>query len=234
MDMYLYCSYEHSDKGFFLTRMEEKTVRPCSLSHSSSKGKRLIHQFFNNDCFNILWLETMKSNRTFPPYGNDVRITGGIFLIRNLQGSISDRRGIANFAVYAREDELSELNAAALNVLKNKDYFTEKLFSYLSVGGEYGYEADCGAIRDLLSCHSFRLAGDEPSDAAKLLLKAAEPHKIITGREVMRFGVLSGSWQSALEFFHPSLVWRSCPSRVIDEEKFRTLFGGRDILLSEN
>lgn len=219
MELYLYCSYTHSKRGFVLTKLSEDGLIPVSLCNAHDRGIQILEKFFSYDAFRILWQE-------FPDGGN-VPIfpgTGGaIFGIRGLKGKFSDRDGVINFAFLARKEELKRLYELAGGILADPDGFALSLSSCLSVGGACGYQADVERVRELLACiHADKL----PEAMAQIL--DGKNNRVYSIREQLRFAVYIGTWEQAAQHMHPHWIWKSCPKQAMSQEAFAQLLG-RDI-----
>ena len=141
MELYLYCSYEHSQRGFFLTRLQGSQLVPADWMEGECPPD-LVKEFFSYERFRILWRDFSEEAESllFPAP------THGMFGIRGLEGRISDRTGLVNLAIVASVGEREQLKALALRILGDFDGFVKRLFACLSIGGKWGYQLDAEAF----------------------------------------------------------------------------------------
>ena len=93
MDVYFYCSYEHSQKGFFMTQLVNRELRPVDAV------PEIVESFFSYDRFQLLWhdLFVKEGQKLWKPQPN-----GMLFGLRNLRGEMADgRRCTANILLIA-------------------------------------------------------------------------------------------------------------------------------------
>ena len=142
MEIYFYCTYIHSAKGFFLTRLEHGILCPVRDS-----PPRVVRDFFSYERFRILWeslpLPPEKEQKTSQENQGSAVFCG----FGALRGTLSDGRpGIANLAFLADRKERELLNRIVLCALGNYNAFEARVFQYLSVGGACGYRLDAEAF----------------------------------------------------------------------------------------
>lgn len=215
MELFLYCSYTHSRRGFVLTRLKGNELVPASLIDAQGGGEKILERFFSYDVFRILWQEFSDYSRIplLPGTG------GAIFGIRGLKGKISDREGVINFAILANKNEIQQLEKMAAGILSDPDGFGLALSRCLFVGGICGYQADIGRLRELLQ--SIRR-----EDVPEAFQSAWENKGIAYSvRNQLRFAVYVGTWEQVVTYMQPQWLWKSCPKQAYDQEKFAKLLG---------
>lgn len=216
MKLYLYCSYANSRRGFVLAELQEKELAPVSLSGSEDPGEQIVDRFFTYDAFRILWQEFPKSSGipVFPQSG------GGMFGIRGLRGTISDRAGVVNFALLADKEERERLEGLALGILSDPEGFALSLCGCLSIGGPCGYQAEGARLWELLdSIHP---------EAVPERLQAYRDglgQRMYTVREMLRLAVYVGSWEQAAQYLYPQWIWKARPKQAFSQEEIAVLLG---------
>lgn len=215
MKLYLYCSYTHSKRGFVLTQLMEDKLVPVSLINTQMAGEQILEHFFSYDAFRILWQEFSDNGRIplFPGTG------GAVFGIRGLNGKISDRDGVINFAVLCDRNETAELCRLAAGVLSDPERFVLSLSSCLSIGGICGYQADAGRIRELLT--------STQTDHLPAVLRHLPNirNRAYSVRDQLRFAVYVGTWEQASQHMSPGWIWKACPKQAISQDMFAEYFG---------
>ena len=220
MDIYLYCSYENSSRGFYLTRLEGNILVAENLADSEDRCGQLVDRFFTYDDFRILWQEIPKSN-THPFFP---AAECGMFGIRGLQGYISERRAVGNLAIAAGADELPMLGNIAAGIITNTDAFGPAFFNCLSVGGPCGYSADAEALRTLIGDLG-RNAPDEKNIpyAMRELLRRSDKSRLLSDRGLLRFAVYVATWEQAAERLKPRWLWKTRPARAFSITEFEEI-----------
>ena len=138
METYFYCSFEHSQTGFFHTRLENDGLVPVENGHDGLP--EALGRFFSYGQFLVLWRDL--SLPVSKPW-QQPQVTASLFGLRELKGSFADgRSGTVNLAFYAAPEEATLLRRVALSVLGSFDEFAQMLFSWLQVGGPCGYQLD--------------------------------------------------------------------------------------------
>lgn len=211
MEVYLYCSYTHAQKGFFLTRLEGTGLVKADLSAAVSPGERLADNFLSYDVFRALWMEYPAEERMLFPGS-----AGGLLGLRGLRGQFSQRSGVVNMVLLAGAGELERLEHTAAFLLSDLDSFSRRLCACLSVGGPWGYQADGEALKRLL---------EEAGRASGTLPPGARPRKEVRSkRDLLRLAVYTGTWERAAEQLGGGLLWRLPPRQALDREKFARLY----------
>ncbi len=217
MKVYFYCSYEHSVKGFFPLCVTEDGVTPCEGDVDKD-----VWDFFSYDRFKVLWREfpEKKGVKLFPEPEKS------IFGIRGLNGNISGRSGVVNMAIAADQDELGSMEKIALSILDCYEEFTKMIFSFVSIGGEAGYDVDkerlFGYLKELKVSKETK-SGKSKDKKAKLVRKLMDRQGIVTERDLLRFGVCTDLWKTISPHFGGKLLWGRCPWNVLDEVEFEEL-----------
>lgn len=234
MEIYFYCSYEHSRKGFFLTRLQGDTLVPAD-GISGTAAPEQVRDFFSYDRFRILWRDFCAEE-------------GGIlfpvpamcfFGIRGLEGIMSDRRASVNLAVTAGWDEFFSVKHFVLSVLGDFDAFSLKLLQCLSVGGKCGYELNREAFERYGGEWFRKCAGTDMQAAGRLCVPETDPAGALllrlqktdnvpkTERDLLHFAVCSMDWAAAVSGFEHKWLWKLPPKCVVNQEEFAEHFCGR-------
>lgn len=210
MDIYFYCNYTNSRKGFFLTKLDGNELIPAGFSSSSDKYDMFLDRFFSYDCFRVLWYAIPENESvSFKPASNAC-----VFGLRNFTGEISGRKGYLNFAVLAKGDEVAALDRLAEGVLADIDGFVAAVFACLSVGGQYSYELDADKFSALINQTATK------ENNAFFALKKSSP---FTVKDLLRFGVYRGGWDYAGKIISTSKPWKRCPKQMLEESEFERM-----------
>lgn len=227
MEIYFYCSYEHSQSGFFMTRMEDGELVPAEREGESLPGP--VRDFFSYDRFLFLWRDLC--HRVDRPWQQPC-CTGGFCGLRELEGRMADgRRGTVNMAFLAGQEEETLLRRAVLTMLGDYDGFAEKIFSWLSVGGPCGYRLNGGAFDSWLAgCgEKGRLRRLVPPEdqAARLLpfLQSTRPPRL--ERETLRLAACTCGWKEISGAMGSQAMWYLRPRCALTREEFTAAFTGR-------
>lgn len=226
MEIYFYCSYEHSQSGFFLTRLEPGGLIPAE--GGAMAPPEPVRNFFSYDRFQFLWRDFCQmSDKWEAPL-----CTGGLCGIRELRGQMmpDGRGGTVNLAFLAGPDELVLLRRVALSILGDMDAFRQMLFSWLSVGGSCGYEINAQAFLSWvghcgLMCRLRRLVPPEHPAAQLLPFLAGPPPK--QERDTLHLAVCTCDWQVIGESMGNPKVWRRKPACALSPAEFSAAFTGR-------
>ncbi len=216
MEVYLYCSYANSRRGFVMTRLEERELAPAGLAEATGAGQQMVYRFFTYDVFRALWLEFPESGRLpLLPQAD-----GGMFGIRGLRGEISQRTGVINFALLADRQELERLERMAAGILADPEGFALALCGCLSVGGTCGYQADGQKVWELLE-----QVAAQPVPAALREYLDRQSQRVYTSRDLLRLAVYTGQWEQAVECLHPKWLWSSRPKQALTQQEAAELLG---------
>lgn len=226
MEIYFYCSYEHSRRGFFLTRLEEDGLVPAE--GEGRQPPEAVREFFSYDRYSFLWRDLC------PPVEKPwqrPQCTGSFCGVRNLRGAMADgRNGTVNLAFLAGPEEEALLRRTALSILADYGGFQSMIFGWLSVGEPCGYRLDAPAFWDWLrrcgGAGQLRRLAAEESPAARLLslLQPAQPPRL--ERDTLRLAACTCTWNEIYEAMGGRLIWRRRPRRAITEEQFDAAFSG--------
>ena len=137
MEVFFYCSYEHSQKGFFMTRLVNGQLQPVETVPEN------VEAFFSYDRFQVLWYDFCDEEvqTLWRPQPR-----GMFFGLRNLRGEMADgRRCTANLLLIADADEMTDLRRLALTILGDYPTFERQFTSWLRVGG-HSYELNTQAF----------------------------------------------------------------------------------------
>lgn len=221
MEVYFYCSYEHSQKGFFMTKLMDGQLVPAGSVPEK------VEVFFSYDRFQALWYDlcTQENQKLFNP-----QPYGTFFGLRNLRGQMADGRGCtANMVIIADAYEMTALRRIALSVLGDYPAFERRLTSWLRVGGhsyELNLEAFCGWMDSCAAASRLDRFADAKSQASNLLLwmQRAEAPRMET--ELLRLAVYTGSWKDVREVMGQGMAWKLKPSCALSPDEFEDIFVG--------
>ncbi len=212
MRIYLYCTYEHSMKGFFMTRLDGQNLIPA---REEGDLPEMVDAFFFYDWYQVLWCDL--------PNGDS------FFGVRGLTGHMATGRGAsANLVFLADPDEMTALRRIALTMLGDYPAFCSRFFLWMSVGGACSYQLDADAFYKWMefctACEKFRVlvpAGDRVRTLLPIMRRQKEPE---TEQDRMRIAVLSSPWEEARELLGDEEVWRDQPVSAITKAEFAELF----------
>lgn len=219
MEVYFYCSYEHSQKGFFMTRLESGELLPAETVPEN------VEAFFSFDRFQALWYDVCSQQEQTlwkpQPYGS-------FFGLRNLRGEMADgRRCTANLLLMADADEVTDLRRIALSVLGDYPKFQQQFTGWLRVGG-HSYELNTQSFsRWMEACshagHLERFAG--PNTRASHLLawmQRVEEPKLAT--DLLRLAVYTSSWKDIQQIMGKGIAWKLKHPCALTPEEFEEVF----------
>lgn len=222
MEIYFYCSYEHSHTGFFLTRLENEQLVAADFSSLPP----VVEDFFSYDRFRFLWRDLC--HELEKPL-EQPEITGSFCGIREMKGSMCDSRsGTVNMAIYAQVDELTLMRRVVLSILGDFDSFRGMLFQWLSAGGD-SYQLDGAAFqRWLKECgsHTHLRPVSKHSAAVELLPRLQRNTAPRLERDLLRLAVCTRSWKELSETMGSRLMWGLKPRCVLMEQEFTEAFSG--------
>lgn len=223
MEIYLYCSYEQSQKGFCLTKIAGDTLVPCP------NAPEIIGEFLYYDRYQVLWRDIPAETQ---PVKREIAISGSFFGVRGLTGHIrGDRWGNANVAFLAQnEADIIALRRMALGILGDMDSFSVMLLRQLSIGGDAGYLLDVPVFWDYLN--KFKGAGklkpmveaDHPAMSLLSSLTRQEPAK--TEQELLRIAVSVTDWEGPGEKSKIGFWHRRRLQPILSPEQFKSIFTG--------
>ncbi len=219
MEVYFYCSYEHSQKGFFMTRLDNDRLVPVETVPET------VESFFSYDHFQVLWHDLCggSERKLWKPHPY-----GMFFGLRNLQGEMEDgRRCTANIVMVANFSEMAKLRRIALSILGDYPGFKRQLTGWLRIGG-HSYELNTGAFtRWMESCAGaaslHRLAAPK-SKASNLLswMQRVEEPRLET--ELLRLAVYTSSWKDLQIVMGQGMAWKVKHPCALTPEEFEDVF----------
>lgn len=223
MEIYFYCSYEHSRTGFFLTRFENEQLVAADFSSLPP----VVEEFFSYDRFRFLWRDLCYELEK--PL-DQPEIIGSFCGIREMKGIMRDgRSGTVNMAIYADAHELTLMRRVVLSILGDFDTFRGTLFQWLSAGGDCSYQLDGAAFqRWLEECGSrtHLRPVSKQSAAASLLPNLQRNTTPRLERDLLRLAVCIRSWKELSETMGSRLMWGLKPRCVLMEQEFTKAFSG--------
>lgn len=227
MEIFFYCSYEQSQRGFFMTRVGSEGLVPAE--EGGGMPPEAVRTFFSYDRFSFLWRDLC------PPTAKlweAPSCTGGICGVRNLRGPLADgRSGVVNLAFYAGVEEMVPLRRTALSILGDFDTFRAAALNWISVGGEWGYQLNLPAFRRWLEdCRAAtRLRKLVPAEerAIQLLsqLQLDRPPRL--ERDTLHLAACTSGWEAICQSMGAPGAWKRKPRRALSEEEFAVAFTGR-------
>lgn len=222
MDIYFYCSYEHSKRGFFPTYLSENKLIAADESNGTMLPKA-VWDFFSYDEFLLLWRDyPVKESLLFP------EPSYGIFGLRSLEGYIAERKAVINMAVFANEEEAYMLERAVLAILYHYGEFTKSLFHWMSLGGDCGYQLDgeklTGWLQEKINPDNGKQSiGNRELDRVLKFIQTREEGMLIPS-DLLRFAVYRTDWKSAAPHMGKSRIWKIRPKKAISQKEFQRLF----------
>ena len=227
MEVFFYCSYERSQRGFFMTRVGEDGLVPAE--EGGNCPPEAVRDFFSYDRFSFLWRDLC------PPtvkLWEAPRCTGGVCGVRNLRGPLADgRSGVVNLAFYAGAEELVPLRRTALSILGDYDAFRDSVLSWISVGGEWGYQLNLPAfhswLKDCREASRLRKLAPPEAEAIKLLSQLQLDRPPRMERDTLRLAACTSSWETISPSMGAPGAWKRRPRRALDEGEFTAAFTGR-------
>ncbi|MBQ4528730.1 MAG: hypothetical protein II998_11745 [Clostridia bacterium] len=223
MEFYFYCSYENSLRGFFPTYYNGQSLVPADGS-VQVKMPEPVYDFFSYDRFKILWREFPTDNNRvlFPEPGYS------FFGIRGINCILSGKNGVINFAVIANEDEAAKLTNFAASVMIFYNDFIHGLPSFLSVGGDCGYDISAESFNSyiLSMCADKDWKSLPSNDPAVKFIKdvCRRSGGIFTAKDLIRFAVATDDWNNISPSFGNGFIWRKKPKSVISVSDFEKIF----------
>ncbi len=222
MDIYFYCTYEHSASGFFPALLTETGLMPADGSQGVTLPQP-VWEFFSFDRFKILWREYPEDDsiRFFPAPAY------GMFGIRRIEGNFGDRHGVVNIVVTADREELQELEDMAVAVINDFTGFSSMLLGCMSIGGSCGYSIDAAWFSDCMRrvCTEIDYKEMSAYKGGKMLLNILKrDNGILTQRDLLRFAVSSEPWKNIRQYMGNALIWKKRPKNVITLEEFEKKF----------
>ncbi|MBE6982124.1 MAG: hypothetical protein E7437_07390 [Ruminococcaceae bacterium] len=227
MQVYFYCSYEQSQTGFYLTKLQGREL----VAHDASELPRQVNAFFYMDRFQLLWMDIPKEGDFwFKP-----RVTGSMLGIRNIRGLFAgERKGYANLCFYAAQEEIQLLKRVALCVLQDINRFRTMVLNCLSIGGPCGYQLDgeqfCSWLEQSMACTKMRLTIPREDPVMKILPAMQRTDAPVVETEILRLAVVNTAWKDVRDSLGRKLLWRRQPENALTGMDFERLFSGRGML----
>lgn len=237
MQIYFYCSYAHSSRGFFMTRLDGRRL----AAQEEAALPELVSDFFSYARFRFLWRELGECAAVQPQAepGKCAAVqsqtepgairTGAFLGIRELHGTLRDgRSAVMNLAILGGADEITVIRRTALTMLSGYDAFETRMIGLMSVGGPCGYEIDLQAFRawmDACAENSVlkRTAGSQvPAGLLPHLTK--EPQ---TEPDLIRLAACCYDWERLRRYFGDGPEWQERPAGVYSLSAFDRIFRGK-------
>lgn len=221
MEVYFYCSYEHSQKGFFMTRLEGKQLQPVEAVPEP------VEAFFSYDRFQVLWYDRCSAEQKLWKPQPD----GMFFGLRGLRGRMEDGRGCtANLLLTAGEEEMAHLRRLALTVLGDYPAFERQFTGWLRPGG-LSYELNTEAFVSWMEgCgQAARLARftDPKEKVSNLLLWMQRVEQPRLENELLRLAVYTSDWKDVQQVMGQGIAWKLKHPCALTPEEFEKEFVGK-------
>lgn len=222
MDVYVYATFQHSQRGYVLMRLTGEGLRPVDAKEHTDTLS-LARDFFFQDTFHMVWRDFCLSGRR-----SGLRLLPDLSMagIRGMEGWISERQAVLSFAAAGEMEELGRLRRILMNFLGDYQFHTRKLFAALSVG-EDGY---LNADRELFLGSIMDKSGEEDYERIKAYRRGRLWERLthlessaLTERELFRFAVCSTVWDEASAHFSPGWFWKKAPDGVISRKVYEEL-----------
>lgn len=225
MEIYFYCSYEHSKTGFFHTQLVNGELVPVAGGHEGLP--EAVSTFFSYDQFQVLWRELSapvdKPWKKPEPYAE-------VFGLREITGKFADgRNGTVNMAFYAPVEETHKLRRVALAVLGDYAGFCEQLLACMQIGGTCGYQLEGQALESWINecaeksrLHLLAEADDPALKCLPWLQQTPQPARV--ERELLKFAVCTSDWKTIAETLGDKVNWYLKPRCAITRTEFQKYF----------
>ena len=221
MEVFFYCSYEHSQKGFFMTRLVNGQLQPVETVPEN------VEAFFSYDRFQVLWYDFCDEEvqTLWRPQPR-----GMFFGLRNLRGEMADgRRCTANLLLIADADEMTDLRRLALTILGDYPTFERQFTSWLRVGGhsyELNTQAFCTWMEECSGAsHLERYAGPG-SKASKLLFWMQRTDQPNLETDLLRLAVYTSGWRDLRQVMGSGVAWKLKHPCALSPDEFDAVFIG--------
>lgn len=216
MDIYFYCSYEHSQKGFCMTKLEgNKLIQAGNIPTA-------VNEFFRYDKFAVLWRDFADTDIMF-------------FGLRGLSGiNTEGRRFDINMAITAGKDEFVALRRVALDCLGNLSRFQKMICSLFFVGGPCSYTLKEDEFNEYIKrCSRYtkiNIINKQDKRIVKILPHFLRTENSSKDTELLRFAVYTGSRNDVTEMMGGSWRWRFNYVFVMSYTEYMSLFMNNDML----
>ena len=216
MDFYFYCSYEHSQKGFSMTKLQGDTLVQISNIPAT------VNEFFRYDKFAVLWREFVDEK---------IMLLG----LRGLSGiNTEGRRFNINMAITAEKDEFVALRRFALVCLGNLPRFQNFICNLFLIGGPCGYTLK---VDDFVSyvkkCSRYtkiRIINKQDKRIGSLLSHFLHSENSSKATDLLRLAVYTGSHYDVIEMMGGGWRWHFKYVFVMPFSEFTPLFMNNDTL----
>lgn len=237
MQIYFYCSYAHSSRGFFMTRLDGTCLTP----QDEAALPEAVEDFFSYARFRFLWREL--EERTAPqmqvepgecvavqPQAEPALIRMGAFLgIREIHGTLQDgRSAVMNLAMLGDAEEITMIRRIALTLLSDYDAFEARMIGLMSVGGPCGYEIDgasfCSWLDACAGNSVLKRNADGQVPAGLLPHLTREPQ---TEPDLIRLAACCYDWERLRRYFGDGPEWQEKPAGMYSLSAFDRIFRGK-------
>lgn len=203
MRIFFYCSYEHSQRGFYMTELKGEELVPAESLPPKAE------EFFSFDRYKLLWCDTcsdgeIKKSKPTPD--------GAFFGMRNIYGTKGDGRYfIINTAFVAEEWEMPVLQRLALHVLSDPAEFERMLLSLFSIGGAYGYEVKAAELKAFVDSFGgskhFSMISQKSQRLGRMLSYMQRKDAPSTSADLLRLAVYTSDKKDAPKDFGGGIAW---------------------------
>lgn len=208
MEVYFYCNYTNSYRGFYPAKLCADGLREVNLLNSQDRGELLAERFFSYESFRILWLELPEKDTSFINPVTEKSFLG----IGGLEGTISDKKGYINMAFVADKDEKDITESLARGILHNLKEFSARVADALYIEGKGIYKLDTEKFTSII---------DDTVNAEVESFPFSIKAKNTSLRDMLRFAVYIGSWENAACILEPDWLWKIRPKQAISEKDFK-------------
>lgn len=221
MEVYFYCSYEHSQKGFFMTQLVNEQLQPVETVPEN------VEAFFSYDRFQVLWYDfcDKEVQTLWRP-----QPCGMFFGLRNLRGEMADgRRCTANMLLIADTEEMTELRRVALTILGDYPAFQRLFTGWLRVGGhsyELNTQAFCTWMEDCTATTHLERYAPARSKASNLLFWMQRTDQPNLETDLLRLAVYTSSWRDLRQVMGSGVAWKLKHPCALSPDEFDVVFIG--------
>jgi len=221
MNIYFYCSYQQSKRGFFLTRLDHGSLKPVP-AEPVERYDKLAYEFFSYDYFQVLWRHHAENENALFVYKPAFSFLG----IREMKGTISERSGVCGMALIAQADKSGLLQEILFRYLANYRLFSNKVLGFITADEKAGYLLDAEGFLPWLMKEpdkgTWQLCYETPQLKRIQMILSKKPMGIV-GQKMPNFAVCR-SWNTAAEAIGKRLFKNVKPPFILEQEEFEELF----------
>lgn len=233
MDIYFYCTYENSGRGYYPTYFDGTGLREAD-GNSGIDMPQTVKDFFFYDRFKLLWRYYVNSCSLFSENGYE------FFGIRNVKGNIgktgTERTATVNAVFLAGKKESDLLRRIALYAIGNYPSFALDITSMLTVDRDKGYDIDGAAFISWITRKKNILnEAYTQHDEATQLLNVLMDKKQISFMHIglLKFAVCTESWENIQPSMGKGFSVNKKPREAISYGEYERIFLSRSGFDSE-